>query len=142
MDNINKWRDSLIEDAFEEAKKRIAEHKLTVEEVAENINADPKLVHVLFSNPKVIEAVSGILLFSKVRFGRYRVLNFTPYTVYDNGNSVLKIRRNILPVCHVYYDKSKQEFYNFKEKVKGSITKNTKGIYIQEMIEVIENLNQ
>ena len=134
---FDKKYDTLLEDAFKVSLDRISEYNLSVEEVALNIDADPKLVHVLLTNPKVIEAVSNIMLFTKVRV-KHRELNFYPYSVFDGGN-VIKVRRNIKPVCHVYYSKVSQEFYNFKEKISGSINNNVKGIYLNEMMEALES---
>lgn len=133
---IDKRLDTLLEDAFKESLKRISENNLSIEEVALNVDADPRLVHVILTNPKVVETVSNIMLFTQVRV-KHRVNNFYPYSVFDGG-TVFKVRRNIKPICSVYYSRARQEFYNFWEKIDGSISKNTKGIYLKEMMDVLE----
>lgn len=139
MDNRrwDKKYDTLLEDAFKEAINRISEHNLSIEEIALNIDADPKLVHVLLTNPKVVEAVSNILFFTAIRV-KHRPLGFFPYTVFDSGKNIVKIRRNIKPVFRIYYSRATQEFYNFKEKIDGSMSEEHKAIYLTEMMEALE----
>jgi len=137
MPKLKKYISSL-EDAFKSANKIVENNNLTIQEIAENINCDEELVEIFLNNDNDVSgALTRMFVFLNIRIKSKEFL-FQSHKAYDNGTYV-KIKRIINPQCSIYYDRTRQIFYDFSMKYKREkITETRKNIIITEMSDFLE----
>ncbi len=106
-----------FEKVMEEAKKVMAEHNLSLDEVEQNTGVEQDFIRILFDpTTRTSENISKIFEFLKIRLFTQNLL-FTPYNVLSRGN-IYRISRVIHPKCTMFYDRKTDTFYKFKYKLK------------------------
>lgn len=130
--------DRSLDYILEITKQVIQDKKLTIKELADNIEAEEQIIEILLNpNNDVVGALSRLIELTNVRL-RYVQKPMKVYKIYDNG-AQLKIRRTLKPFCWMYFNRATQEFYNFEQKFKREkISTTTKEIIISEMADEVE----
>jgi hypothetical protein len=125
--------------AFDILKHRIIDNNLSIEEVSENAEVSEELVELLM-NPDSDVVNSIERLFKSLKVNLYiKELKFEIYKLRGEGNQ-FKVTRIINPKCSIYFDKSTQEFYRFREKYKrDKLSRARKQLIMSEMKEFLEN---
>lgn len=106
-----------FKDVFDVAKNRIANNKLSLNELSENAIVPEELLRILFDNRNnIVNDISRLFEFLNIRVSATEKA-FKVYRITDDGQQ-LKITRVIKPLCSMYYDKGDGKFYRFSYKIK------------------------
>lgn len=102
---------------IEEAKLKIQELNISFEEIELNTGVDSEFMRILFDpTTNTAKNISELLQFLAIAM-RTRHKNVKRYVITSNG-SQLRIKRAIKPICTMYYDRKKDDFFRFKYKLK------------------------
>ncbi len=127
-----------LSEIFNEAKQRIAEHKITLRELSETTDIPEQLLTIFFDqNNEVVNDLSRLLVFLRFRLYR-RILQFSTYSITKKERYYIVTRR-LVPSCTAYYYKATREFKHFHvTTLNASVSKPIKKVIMQEMKDRVE----
>lgn len=128
-----------IDDVIREAKVRIAENKLTLKEIADNVPMDEELLSILLDEKNgITKSLSDLVNFMRINITGTRHHQFITHRFVENDDQI-KVIRVLHPKCSIVYDKVGKKLYNFKSKNRSDkISDHHKQLIINEMATEVE----
>jgi hypothetical protein len=126
--------------AFEELKRKLAEHNITLREISDTINVDEKLISALFDDD-IINVINKLLITFEVPIRTYKK-TFRKYDIIKRGVNYF-VRRNVAPLSYIHFSLATSEFSRFhirtnRKAKKISVSRIEKQLILNEMRDALK----